>query len=86
MEGIFKDIVDTLILVFLDKDIQIKRLMARNIIGYDEALIRINSQMPFEEKRKYADYIINNSYDVEYTLNQLNRIINEILKVEDMND
>ena len=79
MEGIFKDISDTLILVYVDRDTQIKRLISRNKIGYEEALSRINSQMPFEEKRKYADYIIDNSYDVEYTLNQLNKIMKEIL-------
>jgi dephospho-CoA kinase len=86
MEGIFMDIVNTLILVFVEKDIQVKRLMKRNLIGFDEALNIINSQMPFEEKKKYADYIIDNSYDVEYTRFQLNKIISEILKVEDRND
>lgn len=86
MEGIFKDIADILILVFVDRDTQIKRLMDRNLIEYEEALSRVNSQMSFEEKKKFADYIIDNSYDVEYTLNQLNKIMNEILKLEDMND
>lgn len=86
MEGIFKNIVNVLILVFVNKDTQIKRLMERNIIGYDDALNIINSQTPFEEKKKYADYIIDNSYDLEYTRGQLNTIMNEILKVEDGND
>lgn len=86
MEGIFKGITDILILVYVDRDTQIKRLMSRNQMGYEEALRRITSQMPFEEKKQYADYIINNSYDVEYTLNQLNKIMNEILKPEEMND
>lgn len=86
MEGIFMDIVKILILVFVNRDIQIKRLMARNLIGFEEAVNRINSQIPFEEKKKYADYVIDNSYDMEYTRFQLNKIINEILKVEDRND
>lgn len=86
MEGIFKDIVDVLILVYINKDIQIERLMERNLIGYEEAISKINSQMSFEEKKKYADYIIDNSYNVEYTKNQLNKIMYEILSVEDVND
>lgn len=86
MEGIFKDIVSILILVYVNRDTQLKRLMNRNSIGYKEALSRINSQMPFEEKKKYADYIIDNSYDLEYTRSQVNKIMNEILKVEDLND
>lgn len=86
MEGIFKDIVNILVLVYVNKEIQVKRLMERNLIGNEEAINRINSQMSFEEKKKYADYIIDNSYDVEYTRNQLNKIMNEILSLEDMND
>jgi dephospho-CoA kinase len=86
MEGIFKDIVNILILVFVNGEIQIKRLMERNLIGNEEAINRINSQMPFEEKKIYADYVIDNSYDVEYTRSQLNKIMNEILSLEDWND
>lgn len=86
MEGIFKDLVNLLILVYVNRDTQLKRLMDRNLIGYDEALSKINSQMPFEEKRKYADYIIDNSYDLEYTRKQVNKIMNEILKMEGLND
>ncbi len=86
MEGIFKDIANILVLVYVNKEIQIKRLMERNLIGNEEAIIRINSQMPFEEKKKYADYIIDNSYDVEYTRSQLNKIMKEILTLEDRND
>lgn len=86
MEGIFKNITNILILVYVSPDIQIKRLMERNSINYEEALNKINSQIPFEEKKKYADYVIDNSKDVEYTINQLNKIMNEILKMEDVND
>lgn len=86
MEGIFMDIVDYLILVYVNRDTQLKRLMDRNLIGSEEALKKINSQMPFEDKKKYADYIIDNSYDLEYTKNQVNKIMNEILKMEDLND
>jgi dephospho-CoA kinase len=59
--------------------------MKRNLIGKEEAIRRINSQTQFEEKKKYADYIIDNSYNVEYTRSQLNNIMKEILSLEDRN-
>lgn len=86
MEGIFMDIVDYLILVYADRNTQLKRLMNRNLIGSEEALRKIDSQIPFEDKRKYADYIIDNNYDLEYTKKQVNKIMSEILKMEGLND
>lgn len=86
MEGIFKDIANILILVYVNSDTQVKRLIDRNNIDYAEALSKISSQMPFEEKMKYANYIIDNSYDLEYTKNQVNKIMSEILNLEDLND
>lgn len=86
MEGIFKDIANILILVYVNSDTQVKRLIDRNNIDHDEAVSKINSQMPFEDKKKYANYIIDNSYDLEYTKSQVNKIMSEILNLEDLND
>lgn len=83
MEGVFIGFFDILIIVYVSKDMQLKRLIEREHIGTGEALSRIKSQMPFEEKRKFADYIIDNSFDLEYTKVQFNRIIKEILLSED---
>ena len=50
--------VDKLILVVANETLAIKRLMEKSGLSREEALSRINSQMPESEKRKYADYII----------------------------
>ena len=42
-------------------DIRLKRLMERNNFSKDEALLRINSQMPESDKIPLCDYIIDNS-------------------------
>lgn len=54
-------LVDEIWLVIVDKETQIQRLMARDEITYNKALDRINSQMTLEEKKEYADIIIDNS-------------------------
>ena len=41
--------------------------MARNDLGKDDALARIHSQMALREKRKHADYVIDNSTTITDT-------------------
>lgn len=54
------DMVDKVWLIYLDKKSQLKRLMERNNFSKEEALSRINSQMPMVDKLKFADIIIDN--------------------------
>jgi len=58
---------DKLIVVFCDRESQVRRLMARNGIGREEAEQRISAQMSSEEKRRYADYEIDTSGSYEDT-------------------
>ncbi|ADD02090.1 dephospho-CoA kinase [Thermoanaerobacter mathranii subsp. mathranii str. A3] len=55
--------VDEVWLVVVDSKTQIKRVMERDKLSYKDAINRIKSQMPLDEKMKYADFIINNSKD-----------------------
>ncbi|AAM24131.1 MAG: Dephospho-CoA kinase [Caldanaerobacter subterraneus] len=68
--GLYK-LVDEVWLVVVDIDTQIKRVMERDGFSCEEALKRIKSQMPLEEKIKYADFIINNSKDLRKTEEQV---------------
>ena len=71
-------LVDKIILVKTNKDIQIQRLMARDNISYEYAIKKINSQLPVEEKEKYANYIINNDLDINYAYNQIENILKQL--------
>ena len=51
---------DKIVLVVCGREQQIERAMERGF-SRDEALARLERQMPLEEKRKYADYIIDTS-------------------------
>ena len=52
---------EKLIVVWCESAIQLERLILRNNLSAEEALKRINSQMPQEEKKCYADFLIDTS-------------------------
>jgi dephospho-CoA kinase len=56
---------DKLIVVHCRPEAQLQRLMSREQMTREEALRRISSQMPQEEKKKYADYLIDTSEGFE---------------------
>jgi dephospho-CoA kinase len=62
---------DKLIVVHCEPEIQLQRLMKRNHLSRDEAELRVKSQMPQEEKMKYADYLIDTSGEFENTRTQV---------------
>ncbi|XP_038047355.1 dephospho-CoA kinase domain-containing protein-like [Patiria miniata] len=63
------------IVVYCDEETQLHRLTTRNL-SREDALARINSQMPLREKRKLADYVIDNCgsvADTKLAVDYLNR-------------
>lgn len=61
IESEMTDLTDSLWLVAADKNVQVKRIMARDNITEKAALAIINSQMPLAEKKKYAQEVIDNN-------------------------
>jgi dephospho-CoA kinase len=72
------DIVDEVWLVVANKEVQIRRLMARDALTRQQALARINSQMDENKKKRYANKIIDNSFDIEYTRKQVEQLWDEL--------
>ncbi|HJV17470.1 MAG TPA: dephospho-CoA kinase [Bacillales bacterium] len=70
--------VEKIILVYVDEKIQLKRLMNRNELTYDEATARIQSQMPITEKLALADEVINNNGTIPETKAQLEKILQRL--------
>ncbi len=73
--------VDKVVLVYTDVETQLTRLMARDHSSKEDALKRISAQMPIEEKRSYADYIIENNGSLEELQTQVSALL-ETLQVE----
>ena len=67
-------LMDKIIVVYIDEDEQIKRLIKRNNLSKKEALQRIKSQIPMKEKAKMADYVIDNSNSLNKTKEQVEKI------------
>ena len=76
-ESKFTELVDKTLLVFVDEDIQLQRLMERNHYSKQEALARIHSQMPLAEKKRLADVVIDNNASLEQTELQLKNVLSE---------
>ncbi|APH15707.1 dephospho-CoA kinase [Clostridium sporogenes] len=77
-QGLYK-YMDVNILVWVDKNIQINRVIKRDDLNRSEVINRINSQMSIEEKKKFVDYIIDNSKDIENTKGELDKIFMEVM-------
>jgi dephospho-CoA kinase len=61
IEAGLTSMVDEVWLVFVGREVQLARLMERDAISCEEALRKIEAQMPLCEKTAYADVIIDNS-------------------------
>jgi len=57
---------------------QRERLRARSMLSEDEIDARIRSQMPMEEKVKYADFVIDNSGALDSTREQVETVCQEL--------
>ena len=76
-ESKLEGLVDRIIVVYTTPDLQLSRLMNRNDLSEEEALKRIHSQQPLEEKCQKADRVIENTKDLAFIRKQLENILNE---------
>ena len=70
-EGGYQELVDSVMVCYVPKEIQLSRLMKRDKLTKQEAMKRIDSQMTLEEKNKLADVVIDNSGRIDDTLKQV---------------
>ncbi|PGM49535.1 dephospho-CoA kinase [Bacillus sp. AFS053548] len=78
-EGNSIELVEKVIVVSVSEENQLKRLMIRNGLSKEDALLRIASQIPVKEKAARADYVINNNGDFEDTKRQVKDLLNKII-------
>jgi len=72
--------LDVLVLVVASAEIQIGRLMQRNGYSRVQAEIRINAQMPVEQKKAEADYIIENNGNLDALKERAESVYREIAR------
>ncbi len=66
--------MDANIVVVCDEETRIRRVMERDQLSREQVAARIRAQMPDEEKRKRADYILENNGPHEHLLQQVDAL------------
>ena len=67
--------VEKTLLVYVDEEVQLERLMNRNNLSKSDAFARISSQMPLKEKKALADAVVDNNGDLEETKEQVRSVL-----------
>ena len=67
------------LVIYTPKDLQVQRLMKRDNISEEEALLKISNQWDIEKKKELADMVIDNSKDLKNLQKEVERIIGEII-------
>ncbi|AWV91380.1 dephospho-CoA kinase [Bradymonas sediminis] len=72
--------LNALIVVAVDPQVQLERLMQRDGLSTEAAQQRIDSQMPVQEKIKVADYVIDNNGTRDQTRAQVDEIFKQLMQ------
>lgn len=80
IEGGYLDLCDEVWVVYVREEIQMERLMARDGIDRELAQAMMDSQMPYEKKKRYADRIIDNNGTPRDTYRQLRKNFSRFFK------
>ena len=72
---------DSVVVVYCSPQVQLQRVIARDRLSEEEALQRIESQMPLLEKIKYPDYIIESSGKLSETKEQVKPIFTKLVSL-----
>jgi len=75
----FAKLFDYVLLVIADDKTRLKRIMKRDCMSEEQAILRMKAQMPQEEKIKKADFIVDNNGTVEDTEKQVKNILNKLV-------
>ena len=76
-EGVYN--IDKVIVVYAPKEIQLKRLIDREGLSQEEAIQRVDAQLPIDSKRDRATFLIDNSKDLAHLQRECERVKEEIL-------
>lgn len=63
------------VVVYTKQELQLERLTLRNPESAEQAKARINSQIDIEEKKKWADVVIDNNGSLEETKKQVDQLV-----------
>ena len=74
----YHKIVDKTIVVYTNPQEQLSRLTSRDVITKEYAQMKINAQIPLNEKVDLADYVIDNSHSILGTKKDFIKILKDL--------
>ncbi len=76
--------VDETWFVTANLETRVSRVVKRDRISRKKVMDRINTQMASAEKEKLADYTINNSFDLKWLYDQVDRLLYRVQSKEEL--
>ena len=84
IEAGFMNMLDTLVVVTCSEEVQLQRVVLRDNCSEKDAMGRIKSQMPQDEKVKYAEFVVDNSGTIEHLEKEAEKLIKSLeAKIEE---
>jgi len=77
-EAHIEHMMDKIIVVYINEKEQMTRLHQREGLSKDDAIKRMRAQIPIEDKVHLADYVIDNSFSIEQTKEQVFQLWREL--------
>ncbi|MDX1808641.1 MAG: dephospho-CoA kinase [Sulfurospirillaceae bacterium] len=65
----------TVAVVYCPRELQIERLIKRDDLSREEAILRIENQIDIKNKKAMADFVIDNSQDLEHLKHETKRFM-----------
>jgi dephospho-CoA kinase len=62
------------VLIYATKELQLQRLMKRDSLSKEEALLSLKAQMPIDEKKPLATKVVDNTKDLPHLQNEIDII------------
>jgi len=69
------------VVVYTPKELQLERFMKRNGYSKEESLKRIASQLPIDEKKERATWVIDNSKNLKHLQNEVEAFVSTIKEI-----
>ncbi len=69
------------VVVYTPKEVQLERFIKRNGYSEEESLKRIASQMPIDEKKKKATWVIDNSKNLKHLQQEVEDFVEKIKEI-----
>jgi dephospho-CoA kinase len=77
-ESKLQHMVEKIVVVYVPATTQLERLIERDELDQEQAMKRLQAQLPIEQKKAWADYVIDNQGTREETARQVDELLVKI--------